>query len=183
MEQTRKNKAQTCSTTGGTQVEHGTAPGSCSISVPLQVEQECPHPLADLWGALLRAGFTLEINGEKLKLRGTSRPPKALIERVHRHKPGLLRYLRIRNPPNPWIKLARGFLDWRDNKGRLEAVPSELDTCITGLKSDPSPEAQELVEELKASRKEAKNALNRYKARLKRQFKQKGHQPPGVAES
>ncbi|SVE58115.1 uncharacterized protein METZ01_LOCUS510969, partial [marine metagenome] len=49
--------------------------------------------------------------------------------------------------------------------------------------SDPSPEAQELVEELKASRKEARNALNRYKARLRRQLKQKGHQPPGVAES
>lgn len=178
MEPTRKNKTQTCSTCSGTEMEHGTinAPvfPPCSTSVPFRVEQTSAPFLGELLESLAYSGITLVAQGESLKLKCATKPADALLERIRANKAALLDYLHGRPPPNPFLKLARGFLDWRDEKGRLEAVPSELRACIIGLQSDPSQEAKELVQEMEGSMKAAKNALNRYKTKLRRRLKYRG---------
>ena len=172
MEQARKNKAQTCSIASGTEMEHGTTDTpvfhTCSTSVPFKMEQTSPPFLGALLESLAHVGITLVAQGESLKVQCATKPADALLERIRAHKSPLLDYLHKRPPPNPFLKYARGFHDWRDENGRLEAVPSELRTCIIGLQSDPSPAARDMVVELEGSMKDANNALNRYKTKLRK---------------
>lgn len=70
-----------------------------------------------------------------------------------------------------WMETALAVLNWKDEKGRILAVPSEVETCIIGLRSFNDPKAQDTVVKLKEILPKAKNALSRYKNHIERQRK------------
>ena len=72
-----------------------------------------------------------------------------------------------------WLGSAEAILAQRDEKKRLDATRSEIDTCIAGLRGFPQPEAVAMVERLEDSLPEAKKCSARLSAALRRKQKKK----------
>jgi len=73
-----------------------------------------------------------------------------------------------RNLQDDWLKSAGSIIRKRDDKGRLDATFSEIESCIIGVRSDPRKEAKTLLQRLKDSIPEAKKCSSRLKAQYKR---------------
>ncbi len=100
-----------------------------------------------------------------------------------RHPKGLLLYWKHESPrpivPPPssgglldkWMAAASAVLNWEDERGKILAVPSEVEACIIGLRGVNDLKAQDTVVKLKEIMPKAKNALSRYKRHVERQRK------------
>lgn len=75
-----------------------------------------------------------------------------------------------------WLGSAEVILAQRDEKKRLDATRSEIDTCIAGLHGFPHPEAVAMVERLEESLPEAKKCSARLSAALRRKQKKKSEE-------
>ena len=70
-----------------------------------------------------------------------------------------------------WMEAASALLNWKDEKGKIQAVPSEVEACIIGLRGFNDPKAQDTVVKLREIMPKARNALSRYKRHVERQRK------------
>jgi hypothetical protein len=75
-----------------------------------------------------------------------------------------------------WLGSAEAILAQRDEKKRLDATRSEIDTCIAGLRGFPQPEAVAMVERLEDSLPEAKKCSARLSAAVRRKQKKKSEE-------
>ena len=78
-----------------------------------------------------------------------------------------------RNFQDDWLKSAGSIIRKRDDKGRLDATFSEIESCIIGIRSDPREEAKTLLQRLKDYIPEAKKCSSRLKAMYKRKRRKK----------
>ena len=70
-----------------------------------------------------------------------------------------------------WLKTASTVLNWKDEKGKILAVPSEVEAAIIGLRGFKDLKAKDTVVKLREILPKAKNALDRYKRLVERQRK------------
>ena len=68
---------------------------------------------------------------------------------------------------DPWLASADAILGQKDGMGRFNATRSEIDTCITGLRGLPYPDAKRMVAKLEQFLPEAKKCTGRLMARAK----------------
>ena len=72
-----------------------------------------------------------------------------------------------------WLNTAGSIIRQEDDKGRLAATFSEIESCIIGIRSDPREEAKTLLQRLKHSIPDAKKCSSRLKAMYKRKRRKK----------
>ena len=78
-----------------------------------------------------------------------------------------------RNLQDEWLSSAEAIIRQRDEKGRLDATLSEIESCIIGIRSDPREKAKTLLQRLEDSIPEAKKCSSRLRAKHKRRQRDK----------
>ena len=107
-------------------------------------------------------------DGYKLAGRG---PNGLLLYRKHEHSRPIAPPTPSRGLLDKWMEAASALLNWKDEKGKIQAVPSEVEACIIGLRGFNAPKAQDTVVKLREIMPKARNALSRYKRHVERQRK------------